>query len=150
MLLFTLGIRSRTRIVGARCHGGEGSWVPIADRCVGYNQVDASIDAFLDPEAFARYPDAPLTLKEFGCEAMLVSYEEGVLQDLPGLMHIQTLPSFLSKELFVTKGDKLHKTVDMFTTPGSVMLVHPSQDILNQDLDTIRALELSGMYQLSY
>lgn len=43
--------------VGARCHGGEGAWIPIANQCVGYNQVDVTIDAFLDIEAFRKLPD---------------------------------------------------------------------------------------------
>jgi biotin carboxylase len=25
--------------VGARCHGGEGEWMPIAEECIGYTQV---------------------------------------------------------------------------------------------------------------
>lgn len=25
--------------VGTRCHGGEGTWQPIAQECLGYNQV---------------------------------------------------------------------------------------------------------------
>jgi hypothetical protein len=43
--------------VGARCHGGEGAWIPIANRCVGYNQVDVSIDCFLNPEEFDKLPE---------------------------------------------------------------------------------------------
>lgn len=43
--------------VGSRCHGGEGAWVPIANKCVGYNQVDAAIDSYLDPEAFNKLPE---------------------------------------------------------------------------------------------
>lgn len=27
--------------VGTRCHGGEGTWQPIAQECLGYNQVGA-------------------------------------------------------------------------------------------------------------
>jgi hypothetical protein len=30
--------------VGSRCHGGEGTWVPVAMECVGYSQVDAALD----------------------------------------------------------------------------------------------------------
>jgi biotin carboxylase len=25
--------------VGARCHGGEGQWLPVAEECIGYSQV---------------------------------------------------------------------------------------------------------------
>lgn len=43
--------------VGARCHGGDGLWLKVADEVYGYNQVDCSIRAYLDPEAFAALPD---------------------------------------------------------------------------------------------
>jgi biotin carboxylase len=31
--------------VGARCHGGEGEWMPITEECVGYTQVCACVYA---------------------------------------------------------------------------------------------------------
>lgn len=43
--------------VGSRCNGGEGAWVPIANACVGYNQVDATIDSFLNPDAYDALPE---------------------------------------------------------------------------------------------
>lgn len=38
--------------VGARCHGGEGTWLPVALECVGYNQVIITVDAYLDGKIF--------------------------------------------------------------------------------------------------
>ena len=29
--------------VGSRCHGGEGTWQPIAQECLGYNQVRMTV-----------------------------------------------------------------------------------------------------------
>lgn len=34
--------------VGARCHGGEGTWLPVANECIGYNQVFTSFLALFD------------------------------------------------------------------------------------------------------
>ena len=42
--------------VGARCHGGEGAWVAVEDGVYGFNQLDCSIDAYLNPDAFAAIP----------------------------------------------------------------------------------------------
>lgn len=134
--------------VGARCHGGEGAWVPIADRCVGYNQVGASIDSVLDADAFASLPDRPRVLKQYGCEAMLVSYRDGVLKSAPGLDEIDRMPAFLKREIFVAPGDVLRRTIDMFTTPGSIMLTHPDRSVLEQNLARIRELELDGLFEL--
>ena len=33
--------------VGARCQGGEGTWLPVAQECIGYTQVDATLDVYL-------------------------------------------------------------------------------------------------------
>ena len=42
--------------VGARCHGGDGLWVSLATECFGYNQVEASISAYLFPDEFDALP----------------------------------------------------------------------------------------------
>jgi biotin carboxylase len=39
--------------VGARCHGGEGTWLPMTIECIGYNQVTMTVDAYLDGSAFS-------------------------------------------------------------------------------------------------
>lgn len=38
--------------VGARCQGGEGTWLPVALECVGYTQVNVTLDAYLDGMLF--------------------------------------------------------------------------------------------------
>lgn len=44
--------------VGARCQGGDGMWVSVADECFGYDQVRATIAAYLQPETFHdEFPD---------------------------------------------------------------------------------------------
>jgi biotin carboxylase len=134
--------------VGSRCHGGEGAWVPIANICVGYNQVIGAIDSILDGEAFAKLTDRPRALLAYGCEAMLVSYKNGVLKSTPGIAEIEKMPAFLRKEIFVAPGDNMRQTVDMFTTPGSIMLTHKDRDVLEGNLARIRELEVEGLFEL--
>jgi len=38
--------------VGSRCHGGEGSWLPVAKECIGYTVVQVTLDAYLDGNFF--------------------------------------------------------------------------------------------------
>ncbi len=38
--------------VGARCHGGEGTWLPVTVECIGYNVVTITTDAYLDGDVF--------------------------------------------------------------------------------------------------
>ncbi|CAK4085457.1 unnamed protein product [Aphanomyces euteiches] len=135
--------------VGARCHGGEGAWVPIADTCVGYNQVDIAVDVYLGRhDAFHALPERPLTLPQYGCEVMLVSYKDGILRGLPGLAEITQMKSFLRKDLLVKIGDRVHRTIDMFTTPGSILLIHTDPTVLDADRKRIRELEHAGLYLL--
>ncbi|ETL48782.1 hypothetical protein L916_01667 [Phytophthora nicotianae] len=134
--------------VGSRCHGGEGAWVPIANICVGYNQVTAAVDSILDGEAFAKLTDRPRKLLAYGCEAMLVSYKNGVLKSTPGIAEIEKMPAFLKKEIFVAPGDNMRQTVDMFTTPGSIMLTHKDRNVLEGSLARIRELEVEGLFEV--
>lgn len=134
--------------VGSRCHGGEGAWVPIANICVGYNQVTAAVDSILDAEAFAKLSERPRELLAYGCEAMLVSYKNGVLKSMPGILEIENMPAFLKKEIFVSPGDNMRQTVDMFTTPGSIMLTHKDREVLGSNLARIRELEVEGLFEV--
>ena len=79
--------------VGTRCHGGEGTWIPVVQECIGYSQLDATLNAFLRPDQFDAIPAVP-TLRNHGMEALLVSYQEGTLQEISGLDAIRELSSF--------------------------------------------------------
>lgn len=54
--------------IGSRCHGGEGTYLPIVNRCIGYNQVECTLDSYFDPEAFAALPErVSVALSFFVC-----------------------------------------------------------------------------------
>ncbi|RHY87915.1 hypothetical protein DYB37_004019 [Aphanomyces astaci] len=134
--------------IGARCHGREGTDMPILDRCQGYNQVGATVDAYFDKQAFQALPKMPTSLKAHGIKTTLVSYEHGVLHSMPGLSEIESMPSFVDKKIRHTEGVKMAPTIDMFTTPGCVLMVHPDATVLTQDYERIRELEVKGLYKL--
>jgi len=133
--------------VGTRCHGGEATWLPVAMECVGYSQLDATLNCYLRPDRFDALPYEP-TLHREGTEAFLVSLSEGTLKDIPGMHTIRNLSSFRRMEMLTQPGATLHKTVDCFTRPGSVQLVNASQQQLQADYETIRSLEKEGMFEL--
>uniref|UniRef100_M4BST9 ATP-grasp domain-containing protein n=1 Tax=Hyaloperonospora arabidopsidis (strain Emoy2) TaxID=559515 RepID=M4BST9_HYAAE len=134
--------------IGSRCHGGSGSYLPIVTPCLGYNHVDAALDSYLDAKAFEDLPDRPKKLKSHGCEAMLVSYETGKLVGYPGKEELDNLPSAVSTVWYTHIGQQLEPTIDMFTTPGSVIMVHEDEEQLNRDYARIRELEHEGLYEL--
>ena len=56
--------------VGSRCHGGEGTWIPIAQECVGYTQVSMTIDVFTGGHLFDEIPKDAYVVKK-----VCVSYD---------------------------------------------------------------------------
>jgi len=136
--------------VGSRCHGGEATWLPVVKECIGYSQLDATLSCYLRPDAFEALPGIPRLLK-YGAEAFLVSLNHkpnGVLKDIPGLEIIRNMTSFRRLEMLTQPGAPLPPTVDCFTRPGSVQMVHESEAKLKEDYAHIRKLEISGLFEI--
>jgi hypothetical protein len=125
--------------VGARPHGGEGTFAELSTPAVGYNQLEATIWALVTPEKHRVLPSRPKRLMAHAREVTLVAREEGVLKAYPLLERVRGLPSFKSLEMKVQPGQRLSRTTDFLTTPGSVMLVHASAAQVAADYDAIHA-----------
>jgi hypothetical protein len=100
--------------VGSRCHGGEGTWLSVVNECIGYNQVETTLNCYLRPDRFDAVPDVPALLNH-GCEAFLVSYYTGLVKEIPGLDILRDLPSFRRCEMLTQPGAQLRRTIDCFT-----------------------------------
>merc|ERR1712054_545691 len=106
-------------------------------------QVNCSIDAYMDETAFAKVPDMPPSpYKAVGQEVMLVSFAEGIVKGTPGYDRIQSMDSFVSLETGIEVGTKVERSIDIFTSVGSVILMHHDAEILEKDMATIRQLEI--------
>jgi hypothetical protein len=44
---------------GARPHGAEGTFIPLARDCFGRDQVSMTVDCYIDKKAFDEYKDLP-------------------------------------------------------------------------------------------
>ena len=53
--------------VGARPHGGEGTFAELSTPGIGYNQLEATIWALVDPANHRALPSRPERLKVGGC-----------------------------------------------------------------------------------
>mmetsp|Transcript_22960 Transcript_22960/g.78202 ORF Transcript_22960/g.78202 Transcript_22960/m.78202 type:complete len:82 (-) Transcript_22960:72-317(-) len=59
------------------------------------------------------------------------------------------LPSYLSKDISVKTDDDIHKTIDLFTMPGRVQLLHESKAQVDIDYELIHAILAEGrMFEL--
>lgn len=127
--------------VGCRCHGGEASWLPIAEECLGYSQLESTLNCYLRPDRFDALPSFPTLLNKQGAEVFLVSRQGGIVEGSPGVEEIRRLPSFRRLEIFTQVGARVVPTVDCFTRPGSVQLVSDAPGQLEEDYDHIRSME---------
>merc|ERR1712151_1039553 len=136
--------------VGARCHGWSGTWLSLVKECVGpHNQVQATIDAFLDEKAFHELPFAPPCLLKHGTCTMLVSREEGILKSVAADL-LEKLPSFHKANLgHCHIGCHFPKTVDLFTSPGQVLLASSSADDLEADYKRIHDISEHGLFTIA-
>ena len=132
--------------VNLRCHGGSGLWVPLAEAlCGGYSQVSVAADACLEHSAtFGSLPPRPPSpFLSSGAFICLVSYHgtgEKVTAT-PGYRVLEGLQSFVCLNPMVSVGDKLYRTVDLFTVAAMAILMHSSADVVANDVATIRKLE---------
>ena len=156
-------------------HGLSGQWLPLASALTGsYNQCTAYVDSALDPEAWEKIPPIPpYPFAGSGCVVEFVSYCEGTVAARPGYEAIRALRSFCSLDEVVKVGDRITKTIDLFTQPGNCILIHadeearaslvtahpphgeaptdpsPRSKVLAKDVAAIRALEESnGMFDI--
>jgi hypothetical protein len=129
--------------VSCTARGGDGNWRPLCRALTGgYSQIEATVDAYLDEEAFAALPGVPPSpFKAAGVEIFLVSFSRGTVAATPGFDIIKQLPSFVYLETGVQEGSQVDYTIDLFTSVGSVLLMHYDRTVLEADVARIREME---------
>jgi len=132
--------------MNCRAHGADGNWAPLCQELVGYTQIDAAVDSYLDKERFEELPNKyPSPFKAFGQEVDLVSFSEGFVKSTPGFDVIKMLPSFVSFETLVKPSSTVHLTVDLVTAVGAVILMNHDKEALENDIRLIRQLEQDNL-----
>merc|ERR1719230_2453588 len=130
--------------MNCRAHGGDGAWDPLARELTGgFTQVNCSIDSYMDQAAFDKIPDLPPSpYMACGQNVMLVSFAQGTIKSTPGYDRIRSMESFVSLETTYQAGSKVERTVDIFSSVGSVILMHHDAETLEKDIETIRQMEV--------
>lgn len=131
---------------GARMHGSVRD--DVIDRCTP-SHVTVTVDAYLDPASVERRAAAGYTLAAASYCVMLISHQEGRIVAEAGMKEVEQLESFAGTISMAGPGDTITPTVDLFSCPGIIYLVHPDRDVLQRDYDRIRELEERiGMFSL--
>lgn len=125
--------------VGARIQGGVNPDVHIT--CMGTSQLVKSVDSYLNPEKFLSYYQQNYALHQYSRWADLIVPQSGTVKSFDLLEKVKTLPSFYSANIHVNPGDYLPKTVDLYTSPGSIYLVNSNTEQLAQDYAQLRIME---------
>jgi biotin carboxylase len=132
--------------VNARLHGSIDRAAVAA--CVDHDHVAATALALTRPAEFLAMAGRPYRLRRNSLCVILMSPRTGRLVDMPGASALRDLPSYFSTLMFVHVGDEVRTTVDLWTAPGGVYLVHSDPDVLWRDYRRIRELEQSELFTI--
>lgn len=134
--------------VGARPHGGEGTFIVHANIVWGQNQVEAMVAAYKSQKDFDAVTERCEKTLSKGFKVYLVSHVAGKLEAIKYLDDIRKLSSFIKFDAMPHVGDNILVTKDCFSMVGSVMLANVDQQQLDTDAAYVRSLE-STMFDVS-
>ena len=139
-------------LVEVNCRQHNMDFAPIAMACLGYNALDALVDAYLEPDPNAwllSYPDLPV-LEAAGAMLHLVNSASGRLRQVHHMEEISNLESVVGLEVyphFATVGEDIAPTTDIRSDAGWVQLVHDDPAQLQRDYDEV-VLRMPTMFEV--
>jgi hypothetical protein len=113
---------------------------------VGNDQITATVNAYLDGDAFDKMPLVP-SLKEYGAIVFINVHQDGILTDIPGLAAAKNMPSYFSS---YNKRAFVGKPIESF--PGTsncaiyILIAHREKAVLDSDYNRIIELENSDAF----
>jgi biotin carboxylase len=120
----------------------------LVDAAIGASQLGWTVDAYTDPSGFSERAKEDYRIERHAICVNMVSPRSGVLRGYPKLDELRALPSFHNTLTRVRPGDRVHRTVNDFTYPMLVHLLHPSKAVLLRDYATARYLDGEGFYAI--
>ena len=128
---------------GARVMGG---CIPpdLISECIGRNQVDLTIDAYVYPERFLETTRTVYRLKKHLILKWMISYRERKIRSIPAMDIIRRLPSHYATHFSVVPGGLVPRTIDMLTTPAHILLSHSDDETIMEDYHVLHNLEVEA------
>lgn len=128
---------------GARIGGGVNPIV--TDECLGHNQIELSVLAYINPKLFTSRTANTYQLKKEGMWVILASNYDGIVTDITHLDNLKTLPSVRQMSIKVSPGERLQKTLCLSTSPGSFHLAHQNRLVIEHDYQMIQSVFNNGL-----
>lgn len=116
----------------------------IHNACIGHNQVSLAIDAYEKPESIFKKTTKAYSIHKHLFVVMLISNNEGVIKHMPLLDEIKKLSTIGFTRFKKKIGDKLAKTRDLSTSPGTVYMMCEDKDKLENEYQELLALAENG------
>lgn len=132
--------------VGSRCHGGEGTWIPLVVEATGYTQVSVTVDVYLNGPLFDTISATHAPLTKYAMDCDMVSRAGGIVRSMPGEALVRKYQSFYSISWEVHVGEYCPKTIDCFTRPGVVQMINSDPKQLEIDFENYHNLEAEGKF----
>lgn len=129
---------------GARLQGAVTPAPHVA--ATGTSQVALTVDACTDPDAFDRLPGTVYELRKQLRVVSLIAPHDGALVDGPDLAELNSLTTLSASVRSLAAGTPVRRTVDLFSSPDHLYLLHADLDVVERDYARIRQLEQGGLY----
>ena len=124
-------------------------FAPLARRCLGYDAVTATMDAYFSARRWRALPARPPPLRQAGRILHLICYRKGIVSEVSSLCasppillfisppfskvrhvdEIEGLQSTILLDLHAEPGSAVVKTVDIRTDCGFVLLCHEDPSV---------------------
>ena len=109
----------------------------VVDRCTP-NHVAVTAEAYLDPTAVARWARRPYELRRRTSCVALISEQEGRISSCDRLRALRELPAYAGEFAMLGIGDRIVRTVDLFSSPGSVYLLYDEDSATFEEYERLR------------
>lgn len=111
-------------------------------------QIDAFALSITQPLEFEQLlaSHTDYVLHKHTYNVCLISHSEGVFSKDAFVQQLQGLGSFFEAVFYVANGQRIARTRDVFSQPGTVYLVHPDLRQIEADYARIREMEQAGIY----
>lgn len=125
--------------IGARLQGGI--CPPALVAALGDSLITHTVRYCLDPAGFEDSVRGGYRILKNIMVVNLIAHRSGILVQNRCAELFETLPSYFATMRSPRVGDRICRTVDLWTKPGHVFLVHEDLEQLDLDYRTIRAWE---------
>lgn len=127
--------------VGARIQGNMDPSMTVP--ALGTNQIVATVQSYVGASRVLEGTGLVPELKS-RCRAVdLIVGREGLLKEDLDIAPVRARPSFWSARIDVRRGSKVDPTSELLNVPGSIVLVHDDDEVLERDYEFIREWESS-------